>query len=461
MPAVRAEWQTGAMAPEQEIRFATTADGFSLAYSVAGSGPPLVKAANWLMHLEYDWDSPVMRPYVEALSSRFTYVRYDERGTGLSQGDISDLSFDDFVSDLEAVVDEAAIERFPLLGISQGASVAIAYAVRHPERVTHLILVGGYARGRIARGDESGHALQRQLIEHGWGTDDPALRHVFTSQFLPGGTAPQQAWFNELMRRSATTENALIVFDVMGRIDVTDVAPLLTVPTLILHAAGDRRVPFEEGRRLAGLVPGARLVQLDTDNHLPLGDEPAWQRLIGELTSFVGATPPARGERSPSTALLMSDIVDSTRLLDAMGDEAWAQVLRWHDNVLEDQFEAHGGRVVKHTGDGFLVAFDDEGSAVSCAVEIQRRLAAHRKQAGFAPQVRMGVNSGAITRTEDDVGGIEVHKAARVASAAEGDEILVSQGVAARTEDRFGYDEPRTIPAKGIDDGLVVRAVRW
>ncbi len=453
------------MAQTQEIRFATTADGVTLAYAVSGSGPPLVKAANWLSHLEFDWDSPVWRPYLDTFSSNFTYVRYDARGTGLSDADISELAFDDLVADLEAVVDAAGVDRFPLLGISQGGAVAISYAVRHPGRVSHLILLGAYGQGALKRGDLRSleeYDLYNSLVRHGWGSDDPTFRHVFTSQLIPDGTARQHAWFDELMRRSASGENALAIFRTLAGVDVLDAAAEVAVPTLVFHSVGDRRVPFSEGRRLASLIPGARLVQLDTKNHLPLGDEPAWGRFFTELLKFVGVEgSTAASDRRSSSALLMTDIVDSTRLLSAMGDEAWSRLLEWHDHLLEDLFVDSDGKLLNHTGDGFLVAFDDEVAAVGCAVEIQRRLEAHRKQAGFAPQVRIGINAGEITWHQEGVGGIEVHKAARVASAAGAAEILVSRGVADRTEGEFSYGEVRLIQAKGIDEGLEVRAVDW
>ena len=449
----------------QEIRFCVTKDGVRLAYAVAGSGPSFVKASNWLTHLEYEVESPVWKHYLEALASRFTLVRYDERGNGLSDRDISDIRFEDLVTDLEAVVEAVDLDRFPLLGISQGGPIAIEYTVRHPERVSHLIIIGAYARGRLQRGDpgaEREAALFEQLVRVGWGTDDATFRHVFTSQFIPGGTTHQHAWFDDLMRHSVSKEHAVALFRVFADINVTERAAEVSVPTLVLHSRGDLRVPFAEGRLIASLIPDARLVQLDSDNHLPLEEEPAWRLLLSEILAFLDAEPPRQGLSTGSwSALLMTDIVDSTKMVSAIGDQAWSHVIQWHDRRLQDLIAAGSGRVVSNTGDGFLAVFGDELAAVQCAVEIQKALEGHRRQAGYAPKVRIGVNSGEITRDKEGIAGLEVHKTARVASAAGADEILVTTVVSARSGTGVSYGPVRTIPAKGIDDEVEVQSVNW
>lgn len=421
----------------------------------------MVKAANWLSHLEFDQESPVWRHYIDAFSSRFSYLRYDERGSGLSDWDVDSLAFDDWVADLEAVVDAAGFDRFPLLGISQGGAVAIEYAVRHPERVSHLILDGAYSRGRLKRdeGARQQHELHLKLIEVGWGTDLAEFRHVFTAQFIPGGTPAQHAWFDELMRRSTSTENALRFRHSFGRIDVSDRAPLVTTPTLVFHSVGDRRVPFEEGRRLASLIPGARLVPLDSDNHILLEHEPAWHEFLSELVAFVSDDGARAVEAVGSPALLMTDMVESTRLIEVIGDEAWVDLLSWHDRTLEQSFAIHRGRVIDHTGDGYLVSFPTAADAVGCAVDVQRMLATHRKTAGFAPQIRAGIHRGTVRYRNGKPAGREVHLAARVMAAAGAGEILVSEPVAAEVEHARPLGEPRAIPAKGLDGEVRARAV--
>jgi DNA-binding SARP family transcriptional activator/pimeloyl-ACP methyl ester carboxylesterase len=275
----------------QIIRFCTARDGVRLAYAVVGEGPVLVKAANWLSHLEYDWNSPVWRHWLTGLASNRTLVRYDERGCGLSDWNVEDFSLDAWVMDLETVVDALGLERFPILGISQGASIAIAYAVRHPEKVSRLILYGGYARGRYHRDltPKQGEELEvmLQLIKIGWGKEHPAFRQVFSTLFLPEGTSEQMHAFNELQRITTTPEIAARIVNGFQSIDVRDQAKQLLQPTLVLHAKDDLRIPFEEGRLMAALIPNARLVLLESKNHILLESEPAWQRFLNEVNAFL------------------------------------------------------------------------------------------------------------------------------------------------------------------------------
>jgi pimeloyl-ACP methyl ester carboxylesterase/DNA-binding CsgD family transcriptional regulator len=280
--------------PKQQMRFCIGRDGVRIAYATSGQGPTVVKAANWLSHLEFDLESPVWSHMLTELSRRHRLVRYDERGCGLSDREVADLSFDAWLSDLETVVDAAQVERFPLLGVSQGASIAVAYAVRHPERVSHLILHGGYARGRLTRAFSQQQREEAEtmikLAELGWGQENPAFRQFFTSQFIPGGTAEQHRWFNELERVSTTPHNAARFMREFNDIDVVDLLAKVSCPTIVLHASHDARVPFDEGKLIATLIPGARFVPLESDNHLLLENEPAWQRWLEEVRAFLPAT---------------------------------------------------------------------------------------------------------------------------------------------------------------------------
>jgi pimeloyl-ACP methyl ester carboxylesterase/DNA-binding CsgD family transcriptional regulator len=267
-----------------------SADGTRLAYGVSGAGPPLVKAANWLTHLDFDWRSPVWRHWLAALGAHNTLVRYDERGCGLSDREPVGMEVDDWVADLEAVVDAARLDRFSLLGISQGAAVAISYAVKHPDRVDKLVLYGGYARGRMHRGaaarEES--ELFTRLIRVGWGSDMPTYRRVFTTLFVPGGTEKQMAWFDELQRVSASPEQALRLREAFDNLDVRPIVGQVSVPTLVAHAHDDALVPYDEGRQMARLIPDARFLTLYGKNHILLEDEPAWGTFIRELRDFIG-----------------------------------------------------------------------------------------------------------------------------------------------------------------------------
>jgi pimeloyl-ACP methyl ester carboxylesterase/DNA-binding CsgD family transcriptional regulator len=279
--------------PKQQIRFCATADGVRLAYATSGKGPVLLRVGSFINHLEFDWASPVWRHWMNQLSRHYTLVRYDARACGLSDRDVAEISFDAWLSDLETVADAADLKRFALLGTSQGASIAIAYAARHPERVSHLVLYGGYARGRMkwsgtARNREEAETME-QIAELGWGKDNAAFRQFFTTQFIPDGTPEQHNWFNELERMGTSPADAARFIHVTNRIDVADLAPRVACPTLVLHANRDARVPFDEGQRLAGLVPGARFVPLDSRNHILLEHEPAWQQWLEEVRSFLPA----------------------------------------------------------------------------------------------------------------------------------------------------------------------------
>jgi len=281
----------GRVAVRQEIRFCQSADGVQVAYATSGDGPPLVKAAHWLSHLDYDWESLVWRHWLQELSRGHRFVRYDERGCGLSDWQVDQVSIDTKVADLEAVVDSCGLERFALLGISGGGAASVAYAARHPDRVSKLVLYGAFARGRMARArtlEEKREAeLLVELAELGWGRDDPAFRHVFSLQFMPEGTREQWAAFDELQRRTTTPANAARIMAATNQLDVASLAPRVQAPTLVIHARGDRRAPLDEGRSLATLIPDSRLVVLDSPNHILLHDEPAWARFVDEVNGFL------------------------------------------------------------------------------------------------------------------------------------------------------------------------------
>lgn len=278
---------------EQRIRFCTSPDGTRLAYALSGSGPPLVKAATWMSHLDHDWDSLVWRHWNEGLSANHTLVRYDERGCGLSDWDVERFEFDAWVDDLATVVDALSLDRFPLLGISQGGAVAIAYATRYPERVSKLILYGSYPRGRLVRAvseaERNEANLNLELARVGWGRDNPAFRHVFTRQFMPLGTIEEWDAFDELQRRTCSPENAVRFLEAFATIDVTEAARQVSCPTLILHSRDEVRVPFSNAVELASLIPDGRLVPLESTNHLLTGRESAWPRFLEVVGDFLSS----------------------------------------------------------------------------------------------------------------------------------------------------------------------------
>lgn len=336
---------------EQRIHFCTTHDKVQIAYAAVGQGPPLLKAANWLSHLEWDWQSPIWRHLLREFSRDHTFIRYDERGNGLSDWKVADLSFNAWVEDLESVVAAAKLDRFPLLGISQGGAVAIAYAVRHPEKVSHLILYGAYARGWITR-DSAEEIEQRQaqltLVRLGWGKDNPAFRQLWTSLYAPDATPEQAQSFNDLQRISTSPENAVKLLTEMGKIDVVDLLPQVKVPTIVLHCRDEAGVPFEEGRKLASMIPGARFVPLEGRNHLLLEGAPSWGTFVKEIRRFLGteetsALTQTSGQTSAKSAsafekakidLHRTDLPDRYTLISFLGIGGMGEVYLAEDTKL-------------------------------------------------------------------------------------------------------------------------------
>ena len=272
-------------APQQVVTFCQTPDGVNLAAATVGSGPLLIKATNWLNHLEYDWVSPVWSPTLARLAASNRLVRYDGRGLGLSDWNVADLSFGAFVRDLETVVDTLGLRRFPLLGISGGVALAIAYAAKHPDRVSRLVLVAGFPQGWFKRGSAA-EIAQREALTSVI-QDNPAFHQLFTSQFVPGGTPEQQQWFKDLQRVTLSAENAIRLARMFGEIDVAELLPRVTAPTLVMHSRHDARVPFEQGLLMAREIPNARFVALDSANHIVLSHEPAWRRYLHEMCAFL------------------------------------------------------------------------------------------------------------------------------------------------------------------------------
>lgn len=279
---------------QPQIQFARSSDDARIAYAVTGEGPPLVRASHWLGNLDFDWQTPVWGPWIEALSERYRLLRYDSRGCGLSDREAQDITIDDLVADLECVVDKAGIDRFALLGMSQGGAVSIVYAARHPERVSHLLLCGAFARGPLRR-DPSPQQVEAteamiKLVEFGWGQSNPAFLQMFTSQFFPQATLAQAHSFNEIQRHAASPRVAARLIRAFAELDASAELSRVQAPTLVFHSRGDNRVPFDEGRFIATSIRGARFEPLDTNSHVPLPGEPAFQRLIDDMAAFVPAT---------------------------------------------------------------------------------------------------------------------------------------------------------------------------
>lgn len=274
----------------QTVSYCFARDGTRIAYAVTGAGPVLVKTANWLNHLELDWGSPLWGRMVAGLSEDFRLVRYDERANGLSDWDVGEFTFDALVTDLEAVVDALGIERFPLLGLSQGAAVSIEYAARHPDRVSHLILLGGYSCGwrhRATPDEASEREAVITLVKHGWGRDSPVYRQIFSESFIPSATVAEIDWFNDFQRQTVSPSNAVAFLELFSRIDVRHRLAQLEVPTLVLHAREDQRVSLQQAIDLTSSIKNAQLVTLDTDNHILRSQEPAMEVMLDQIKRFL------------------------------------------------------------------------------------------------------------------------------------------------------------------------------
>jgi len=288
----------------QDIRFCTAPDDINLAYAISGNGPPIIRVANWLTHLDLDWRGPIWSHWFREFSRDHTLIRYDQRGSGLSDRSVKEISLDAWVQDLETIIDDAGLKQFPLLGFCQGGAIAIAYAVRHPERVSHLILYDSYSRGNLVeratpQQKKEAKALT-EMIEAGWGKKNTDIfRRIFSDLLMPGASKKKHKWLAELQRQTASPSMAAQLWEAYNRINVEHLAKQVEIPTLIFHVKGDKVIPFEAGRRLASLIPNSRFVPLESENHILLENEPAWDRFVAEVRSFIGSSESQKESQDP------------------------------------------------------------------------------------------------------------------------------------------------------------------
>jgi class 3 adenylate cyclase len=449
---------------EQQIRFCTTSDGVRIAYATVGQGPPVVRVLGWFTHLEFEWENPhlLWRQWVESMCDRAMVVRYDGRGIGLSDREVADFSRDAHVRDLQAVIDALGCEKVALYGISQGGPTAIRYAVAHPERISHLILYGSFARPPFA---PEQFETMITLIRQGWGSDLPAHRQFFTGMFMPDADSDSIRAFNELQRVSASAENVVALLTT-GSIDVTDLLPQITVPTLVIHRRGDAMVPFEAGRELAAGIPDARFLPLDGRNHAITPNDAALPVMRNAIREFLGGGQQptaalAAHEDSPVT-VLFTDIEGSTTLTQRLGDAKAQEVLRTHNTIVRDALKAHGGDEVKHTGDGIMASFASASRALECAIAMQQALAKHNESAAESVRVRMGLNAGEPVAEEEDLFGTAVQMAARACAHAEPDQILASNVVRELAAGKgFLFSDQGDVVLRGFEDPVRLYEVRW
>jgi len=440
---------------KQQIRFCTSRDGVRIAYAILGDGPPLVWPPGWVGHLELQWEQPAIRSFYERLARHHTLVIYDRRGTGLSDRNRTDLSLEADLRDLETVIDHLRLKRLVLFGFSQAGPTAVAYAAKHPRRVTHLILYGAYARGDAIATEEV-KAVMLSLFRAHWGLGSRALADIF----VPGADADTHRWFARFQHESATTETAVQLLALVFLTDVADLLPRLRVPTLVMHRQGDLVVPFQLGRDMAALIPNARFVSLKGDDHIPaFGDADSMLRHAAE---FLGDPVTEAGGRAP-IIVLFTDMEGSTTLTQRLGDTKAQELVRSHNAIVRDALKTHSGREIKHTGDGILASLPSASLGVECAVAIQRALGQYNEaNPNAAIHVRIGLNAGEPVVEDDDLFGTAVQLAARVCAHAEPGQILAPQVVRDLVAGKgFQFADRGQTALRGFEEPVRLYEVRW
>ncbi len=445
---------------DQDIRFCTTSDGVRIAYAVAGSGPPLVRVPGWVSHLELDEESPSFKTENDVHAQDFTFVRYDKRGTGLSDRDVSDFSVEARLRDLEAVVDDLKLKKLFLYGISEGGPIAMAYAARHPRRVEKLVLYGTFAHLERSPAADALVALVR--AEWGLGSD------AMTSIFAPDATPEERRFGAKYQKLSATREGAALMLEATMQTNVSELLPQIKAPTLVIHARGDRAIPFEQGRKLAGTIRGARLVTIESANHRPSVAES--KHIADVMTEFLlagsrGATTPASPSAQPedaSVTVMFTDVEGSTALTDRLGDAQAREIIRTHERLTREALAAHGGSEIKTMGDGFMASFPSATRGLQCAIAIQQALAKHNESAAQPINVRIGLNAGEPISENQDLFGTAVNLAARIAARAAGGEILASNVVRELCAGKgFLFADRGEQEMRGFEDTARLYQLRW
>ena len=442
-----------------EIRFVTTSDGVRIAYRTIGVGRPLIFVRGWVSHLEVMWQDASFRSFFECLAHARLVVQYDARGNGLSDRDVHDLSLEALLLDLEAVVDHLNLDAFDLYGQCFGGPIAIAYTAKHPQRVSSLILDGTYARGRDIARPERLTAIVA-MIRSLW----PAAAKVLDEWSAPeaGRDKKPRAFLGDAVSREVAAELYSLGFSV----DVIDLLPLIQIPTLVIHRAGSRSIPFRLGRELASLIPSAQFVPLEGMAHNPWeGDSRSALLAIGdflgeELEFEEPAPAPVRVE-APTT-ILFTDIESSATLTHRLGDARAREVLHTHNRIVRESLKAHAGSEIKHTGDGIMASFSLTTRALECAIAMQRAFAAHNESAEEPLRVRVGLNAGEPIAEDADLFGTAVIMAARIAAQAEGGEILASDVVRQLAAGKgFLFADRGDVVLRGFEDPVRLYQVRW
>ena len=447
---------------EPRIQYAQTSDGVSIAFCTLGEGAPLVQmpVPPW-GHLELGWQMPEFRRWYERLAERRMLVWYDGRGSGLSDRDVAGVSIDTQVLDLEAVVEHVALDRFALLGVIHSGPAAITYAVRRPERVSHLVLWCTYARASDYNASPQAQALDA-LMDHDWELYTETVAHARLG-WSAGHSARQ---FAEWMRESTTPEAAQAAFAAINKCDVAALLPQVRSPTLVLHR---RQLPFPDvgvARGLASRIPDARLALLEGESVTPfLGDTEAVLRAIDE---FLGEGEKGTAQAEPAApgglvTILFTDMESSTALTQRLGDAKAQQLLRAHNAIVRDALKAHAGSEIKHTGDGIMASFPTASTALDCAAAIQRAVFAHGEEHPDSPlAVHVGLNAGEPIAEDQDLFGTSVQLARRICDQAQGGEILASNVVRELAAGKgFLFSDRGDVALRGFEDPMRLFELRW
>jgi len=448
---------------EQQVRFCTTSDDVRIAYATMGTGPALVSVPNWFSSFKVAAYEPRVASAHEDLAARHQHVLYDRRGTGMSDREVCDFSRKALVKDLEAVIDHLKLRRVALMAWDMAGPVAIEYACRHPEKVTHLILVGCYARAQPFVQREPMEALLR-LMRSGWGI----AAEIWPTLVMPGADAEIAQHFFTALRESSSGEAAAAQMEAALQEDVRELLPHIKAPTLVLHPRQDRAVPFEAGSELASLIPNARLVPLPWDVHWdPRGTGPLAQAVEQFLTEE--RRPAKAASRRRATALhglctiMFTDMEGSTALTQRLGDEKAQELLRQHNGIIREALRSHEGSEIKHTGDGIMASFAAATKALGCAVAIQREFAANAERTPEpAIRVRIGLNAGEPVAEDEDLFGTAVQMAARVCAHAEPGQIVAANVVRELAAGKgFLFSDQGDVALRGFEDPVRLYAVRW
>jgi class 3 adenylate cyclase len=444
------------------IRFCTTSDGVRIAYTVDGDGLPLVKVMGYVTNVELD-RGPAAFPAADiGAIPGFRLIRYDKRGTGLSDRGISDFSVDNRVRDLEALVDALSLKRFYLLGISEGGPIAIMYTARYPKRVIKL---GLYGTSAYAGGGSPGTRALAELTRADWGVASDAMSGLF----VPGATAEERRYVARYQRASATNEEAAAMIEAAQVADVRDLLPNIKTPTVVIHARGDHVMPFEGGREIAGAIPGARLVPLETDRHAPTpeGRDEINDRIKDFFLGDRRRDAAARVRGSTFKTVLFTDLVGHTEMMQRLGDDRGREVLRAHERVTRELLKKYGGAEVKTMGDGFMASFGSVTKAMDCAIALQR---AFERQPGTNQleaegenvRVRVGLDAGEPIEEDGDLFGSTVIMASRICAQAGAGEILIPEPLRhLLTGKSYVYGDRGETVLKGFEDAVRLYEVRW